>query len=677
MTHIVFFDRREQVVWAAQSLPPSAGLLRVALTAEALQALEEYDLPHEPVYKYADTRQLSRVDEKFNVETYALAREIESFVAERCPSARFQGPGFLSGQSYHIQYAVSAIAKRALLMRDTIRACRADSAAVFDAAVDPWFAGDGYEQDPWMDVLAQLTKQYGVRLDRLRPTPITASQQQGRFSSSSADALQTFCVRAYRAIFRRAADLTMRQRLPLTRNGRLTGLRLLMVRTPAYDWGPVFEAIQAERGIECAVLDSAQLDGRWWTVHFSSCLQLGRSAPLDLDVESPKVDEVESKELTRLVAEWRRQRPAPPALDVLGMDVLPALETHLSAMTSLGPTLARHADRVAARVLEVVRPHAVCFPAMVSLADKRLAYQCRERDVPVLSYQHGFGYSVQIQAKDEGADATHADYFLTYGAGVQPRAGAAFPAQARYVPVGSARIERMIARRLPTPKLGRRCDVLWIADVSARNTVTTCQHEDTARYHLQKECLSLLSTASNVRVTYRPYSHSMAWDGTVAWLRSAGLRSVRVQASSRLEDLIVASDVVVIDSSSPTTWAEVIGLRKPLILYADPEQNPLVPSFQRDLERVCLWCRSKQALVVAVHRLAAEGSKFVAELQQIDSGEFIRNYVLHRDDGRCVQRVASFLNSVCRNRQSVDMWEAQCGQADQPSVDARQALTVD
>jgi len=168
-----------------------------------------------------------------------------------------------------------------------------------------------------------------------------------------------------------------------------------------------------------------------------------------------------------------------------------------------------------------------------------------------------------------------------------------------------------------------------------------------------------LSNADNLRVIYRPYRHEMQVDGTTRWLERSNLRSIRINATQPLDELIRKADIVISDTSSGTTWNEVIVLKKPLILYFDPRQwpVPLSPHLVSDLESACYWCKSVEELVAAVHRLADEGLAFAAELQQIDTTAFIRNYVLHRDDGQCVPRVISFLNNVCRHGQSVDEWE--------------------
>jgi rhodanese-related sulfurtransferase len=112
--------------------------------------------------------------------------------------------------------------------------------------------------------------------------------------------------------------------------------------------------------------------------------------------------------------------------------------------------------------------------------------------------------------------------------------------------------------------------VLWVAEFSSRNTYgADCQVEDTQRHVLEKACVTMLASAKNVRVTYRPYWEQMPWDGTTRWLERAKLRSVRIDPVQAMDVLIRRADVVITDTSSGTVWNEVLALGKPLILYCE------------------------------------------------------------------------------------------------------------
>ncbi len=657
---LIFLENEAQVRWVKESLSFEPQTKLVAVTAEALQALEACDVPHEAVSKYADMRRLVPLERQFNVDGFALAREIESFIMQRYAGARFDGLGFLSGQAYYIQFSISAIATRAFLMRETIRACSPDTVTVFGQDVTLWFLGDGYARNPWLDVVETLAKEYGFRLEVLKGCALPARDPLTKHLM--------FLRRLYRYARRETTRLLGRlfhtQSSTGTQVDGIDDLRLLMVGSLGYDWGPVLEALRTAKGVKCYWLDWSPLDERVWTRAFDSSLNcLWSGVKHDLGTGSPRVDQAEVQTIGGLFDDWLRQRPTPPELDVLGMDLFPALAPHLRAVASLSPALARHATTVASRALELASPHAVCFFAMPWLAAKRLAYRCQQQGIPLVCYQHGGSYGTHIWIPHEQAELGYADYFLTYGVGIRPPDNPVFPVRARYVPVGSTRIVSMVTKT-PLPPLGtnRVVNVLWVAGLSTHNVIGGMfSVEDTERYLLQKRCLGILGNADNLRVTYRPYRHRIQGDGTTRWLNRANLGSVRINASQPLDELIHRADIVITDTTSGTAWNEVIALRKPMILYCDPDQTRMSPHFMPDLERACHWCKSEEMLIAAVRRLADEGTAFVAELRRIDTTAFIRRYVLHRDDGQCVQRVLSFLNGVCRNGQSVDDWESSIG----------------
>src|SRR5205823_3162967 len=129
------------------------------------------------------------------------------------------------------------------------------------------------------------------------------------------------------------------------------------------------------------------------------------------------------------------------------------------------------------------------------------------------------------------------------------------------------------------------------------------------------------------------------------------LPSVRIDAVTPMHALLASSDLVIVEtSSSPTTWAEVIGLDRPMILYCDPDRQQLLPAFAAAIDRACCWCRTPDALASAAQRLIGDPWRVVDELAARDTSAFLNDYVLCSDDGRCVERVASFLETVVGGR---------------------------
>ena len=191
------------------------------------------------------------------------------------------------------------------------------------------------------------------------------------------------------------------------------------------------------------------------------------------------------------------------------------------------------------------------------------------------------------------------------------------------------------------PATSSRLDVLWIGEISTRNTSGgDFQIEDTRRYRMQTSALQVLAAQAQLRVTFRPYPGKEP-DGTTSWLRRQ-LPVVKIDTSRPMPDAIRQSHLVITDSSSGTAWNEVLALGSPLVLFCDPDQTPLVPSFEAALDAACIWCRDEDALREQMRRLAADPEAFVTGAAR-DTRAFLNQYVLPQEAPDPVHRVLAFL----------------------------------
>jgi putative transferase (TIGR04331 family) len=337
---------------------------------------------------------------------------------------------------------------------------------------------------------------------------------------------------------------------------------------------------------------------------------------------------------------------------VLGMELFPALLPHLRSMLLLSVPLMRYANEVAIKVLDATRPHAVCFFAMPGLSAKALAFQAQQRGIPVVSYQHGGSYGVQEVPYHDFAEFAYSDYFLTYGDGILPPENPVLPTRAQFISVGSTRIKSTLVKESVISKKREVFNVLWIAEVSRKNILSASLIvEDTTRYTLQRKSLEMLSRARNVNVIYRPFPVQLQVQATPRWIKQSGLSCIQLDSFTSITDSILASDLIICDSSSNTTWNEVLALGKPLIIYCDPKQIVLMDHFAKDLEQACYWCKSVSELLDVMNRLAKEPEAFLEEVRQFPVNEYLEKYVLHEHDS--VERVISFLSAICAQTQNL------------------------
>lgn len=638
MSDLVIIESAAHARWVAANKPKGQV---VAITAVAADALAGLGLPHATASDFATTRPIAAVAGEANRRTWALARDLECFSSQRhswIPSDA--GPGFLSAHCYFLQHSVLTILTRWWIVAEIIRQTGATSVDYLDTPVHFWFAGDGYTVNPWTTAIEHWAESQNVAMGASLVADGSALEHAGEAGALDRR-LPARLARASRRLLARMTGDGAVPPIDAVARHALGGLKVLAVGGMVFDWKPVGAALAAIDGVTTHTLQVRMLDGRAWNAAF----QPERAS---FDAPSPIPDAGEVDALSKVFDEWIADRR--PTLPLLEMDVMPALRVHLRAQFVCGPALLRHADAVAARALDAARPDVVTFFAMPWLATARLAFQARKRSIPTVCYQHGGTYGTHLLPKQDLLEQSQADYFLTYGPGVQADPHAWRPATARHVPVGSARIAAMPAAKRPAKSSG--LDVLWIGEISTRNTSGgDFQSEDTRRYRMQTAALQILAAQARLRVTFRPYPGKEP-DGTTSWLRRQ-LPAVAIDTSRPMRDAIGDSDLVITDSSSGTAWNEILALGSPLVLFCDPDQTALVTSFAHALDAACLWCRSEDDLLEQMRRLAAHPEAFVTGAAR-DARAFLDAYVLPQEAPAPVHRVLAFLSSLTRHGSAPD-----------------------
>lgn len=645
VTRLVFVDRREDA--AEQGF--EATDVVVAVTAAAADALEARGASHRLICDVADARKLAPLEEEFCRNAAALSAEIEAFVAAREPEIAHMGPGWLTGLVQHLQYSLMSVAVRSLLMRQAIRSLSPNRVVVFRGPVDPWFAGDGYELDPWIVVLSGLEAEESFQLDVVEGTPAAALPP--RAPMRAAVRVRRYLGRRRRSILARVRA-ARRLRLP-----ELEGGRILFVGG-LYDWTRVVGALARVRGATAYSLRWGPLDEREWQRDWIDVIQarlhdLGGGPALELDgLPSPLPDEEERTRMSAAFDAWLRERGSPPSVDALGTDIFRGIEPHLRVLVECAPALARHADAAVEHAFRVLRPEVVCAFALTSLPGARLSLACRRAGVPVITYQHGGRYGVERLVQHE-IEFDRCDRFLTYGEGIHPLSHVLGGQVAQFISVGSTQIERMRGRHRRSSGRSGLVRALVLGESSLGNTLgASFVVEDTERYRLERKVVEVLARSPLIRVTYRPYPWDPEATAVPAWIARERIDATVAAAGPfedwSLDDLLGSADVAITDLSSGTVWNQAFALDVPLVLYYDPRKKLLADDFADDLEQACLWCWTPDDLVSAVRRLAADPQAFLTDLRARDTRRFLERYVLHRDDGRCVERALEAIAAARR-----------------------------
>jgi len=167
VTDLVFVETEEQAVWVSGTFSPSKSRRVIAMTAEALEALERLGVDHEAICEHSTAHELATVttEELLIQSSHALARELDVFFARHHRHLPCDGPGLICAQLYYLQYSVAAIARRTVLMRDAMVGCSAKAVTMFAGPVDRWFDGDGYTRNPWIDAVERVALRQGISVE--------------------------------------------------------------------------------------------------------------------------------------------------------------------------------------------------------------------------------------------------------------------------------------------------------------------------------------------------------------------------------------------------------------------------------------------------------------------------------------------------------------------------------
>jgi hypothetical protein len=436
---------------------------------------------------------------------------------------------------------------------------------------------------------------------------------------------------------------------------------LLIVGGLNHEWRAITSLRRDTQGYVLNWIDNTKLSRdsghHDWCKGYDSILdQFGGQSSIELTFDPYHLDRKEIDSVTVLCESWANKYHKNNKIHFRGLDLVDDLIDVVKPIAARSLSLCRYMDYIVSHVLDSIAPDVVCFQGVIHMADKRMASVCRDRGIPTVGIQHGGSVGTHMYHLLDINDWSHCDYYLTYGAGIKVDPDPVFPQRASLVSIGSIDIEQ----RIKTNNLEKHGDnkcikVLWISEKSFGNTIGHGNRvEDTKRYILQQQCLTILNNSDSVETTFRPFKGNEETIGTLRWIDGDPLIDVKVDINSTLDELMETSDIIISDNYASTVWNEAIAFGKPLILFCDPQQTLLRPHFAADLERACLWCKTESELVSAVQRLSNTGSEFLSDLRQTDTSSYLENYVLYRNDGDSKQRVLDFLKALCSDRKSAD-----------------------
>jgi hypothetical protein len=647
--HVVFADTRWGVIQAQEFVGHGGGGAElVALSAEALETANALGLSCQPIGRVISggRRIIGRQREAFQSWVHALT-DLETALAAEIQGCRFEGPGILLSRAYPIALAINAVRYRAGLMIEAVKALRASEVTVIETYRDLQFDGDGYDFNPWTLAFKDWGSTRGIRnraaffqSPEVRPSLYLRGLAWAR--------KQPFLRR-----WKRAIDEYRSGPLFVRRSADSSNMRILFSDSMDYDWSPIYRRLKSS-GARLYLLECGADDRRVEDKTYLRKLQTGQEGILELSPSVTDSREVDQQKIGEVFNCWAEQTAWRSKLTFSEVDTFRALCPYIRSLAMTGPALLHRTDALVVSALDISTPQAVCFFVIAYPYQKRLAFECNRRGIPVMCYQHGGAYGTHEVPVQDLIDGSFADVFLVYGRNINPPTAPVIPRRAKYVPTGSARIEMIQQAALETQEARRhsptqesKLRVLFAGDVSFGNTITAgTEIEDTGRHLLEVRSLSMLAQSDSLKVTYRPFPVGLTAQGTPDWLRRTRLLNIGVDATSKTTTLLKQTDLVLTLSTSGTLWNEVMASGIPLVAYVNPIYTGTRDQFIRDLASACIVCDSDEGLGATIEQIVAEGKCFLDRFADKAAKPFLREYVL--GDGACADSVMRLLAETCK-----------------------------
>jgi hypothetical protein len=641
---LIFIDDRAQAAAAAADAE-LAGALPVAMTAQAVQAMEEFKIPHRFVGEFSSTKPVSASQRLLDHRLWTLALEIDGYLERAYPRYRTHTPGLFSQLVYYLDHLATGTLARAHLMDATISALKPDQCLLRLGPVYPFYAENGHAAHPWTSLLGQIEARRSTQFVTLPPPGDEAYAEARVFPDD--EPLRPL----------------LKLRVPAPPELDIPGLdkaRLLFPVTDGYDWRPVLDAM-LPKGTKAWLLprEHTGIENVWRNTFLPRLEDLTTGEVITLPEPFPQGLDADC---SPLFERWLETRPEPPEVEALGFNLFESLLPDLRAMAARSPYVAFHSRELAAAALNAAGANAACLFSIATPCTRALNAVCASRGVPTVIYQHGGGLPDDYTRPQVDAKMSGASYQITYGPAWKPNNRSPYGGSIPFIPIGSARMAQLASKQLLEPiPASEKLRVLWVSEFNFGNTRAQAYSlEDTSRYRLEREALGLLDKSGKLVVTFRPYPGFQRVDGTSRMLAIGGMRHVSLNIRQPFPELLRMADLVVSVNHSHTIWLEALALGKPGLMYFDPEVYPgsISTSTANLLEKTFLWKRDEESFLEAVKSLAAGGRDFMENMPLRDPSLFLCQSVFGGEPETIVHRVASFLIDICVSNPRHGQWPA-------------------
>jgi hypothetical protein len=640
-TRLIIADS-SQGVEAARSLSDfrAGKSTLVALSAEAAEAADAGGIDHVPACHYVNELQPLSMGQDLTLRRWIDAISELDREVQKVDGGLVEA---LGAHIYAIACVVNAIRLRGFLVRRVVEDIRPSSVTIIETSVDPCFEHQG-SPNPRNQAVIDYLDAVGIESRLLVESASKRNDSLRRAWTGWLISSTTKMARRMLAM----RPLQLAAALGIS-SPRTSSLRVLFSDTLGYGWFPIQRRIHGSGGY-VYLLQREPGDPSIATYRPELTTPQGRTIPLRCAGDTGGEEARASSAVSAQFDSWAAKTAKSRALVFDGIDTFGVLLPFLRNLVTTGRGLIDRNDAIVNAALDASRPDAVCFFSISWGYQKRLVYQCRQRGIPVICYQHGGAYGTHDVPTHGLQDQIFADYFMTYGKGITPPACDLLPTRAAYRPVGAAHLDYGTAahpRALDRAKSGKPLKVLWVGDLALRFWTSGTEIEDTARFRLEKACLRRLSDGHNLAVTYRPFPGDVPAQATPQWLSREGITRIRTNVSGALHRLLLRFDLVITISTSGTVWSEVLARGIPLIAYVNPSYTKVYEEAKKLLRDACIVCESDAEMEAVVEQIVGMGPGFLTRFEGKVAAPFLTQYVVH--EGDCVRRALGVVSQAVQD----------------------------
>ena len=620
---LIFVDRADNAGEAVQYADRRQACRIVALSSSAMWALEKQSCAYATPYDYSDLAALHALNEDLYYRTQRICDRIQEkvFVQISCrsPHELRVGEAFF----HPIKCALNTVCHRVLTLQAVMRRERPSTAVVFERLDKRSVAGT-YLDPGEVPILDELTKLVlGSNSVAVR---VIHERRRSRLATVRIHSVRVLS----RAVYRLLRNLKLRAKA--CRKHRQDRAAPVL-GDPARRLDILAFRAHYSAGVLC---DHIRRQGLGTVIEFEHWQD--RS---DVDVEKYRTEIV--ADFDELWARLAEDRQFNTDLSVEGINLLPVLNTYLRHLLVEGAVRVLSVVAKTRAILDRGHVKALLLPTVTFMEEWACATACRQRGIPVITWQHGSCAMFTPHTQPLYYDIRNADCSFVFGEGVRESfAGAAEKYGTQVIAVGSCQLDRI--RSLRDRPLRRTSPHVKTVLVPLRGLNVGVLGDSYQTYPPNvywqelKEMLVVFASLPQLHFVLKLYPSDGLKDTPVTdFLKTRKIKNATVRNKPGFSKLLPIADLVIIDWPY-TTLLEAAKADLPIVCYS--RFWKLSESVRPLMDARCLTASTTLELKALLDDFTQN------RLAPRHDSRLLERYGTHINDGRSLYRALAHLSRI-------------------------------